>query len=709
MEKKDSYKQVSGPKYDCLLFDVDDTLYPFSSGISAEVTKNIMEYMITKLGVKEENVKELNGQLYKEYGTTMAGLRAIGYDFDYDDYHAFVHGRLPYDKLLKPDPVLRNLLHSLPIRKFVFSNANDAHVAKVLSRLGLEDCFEGIITFETLNPSHNSSVPNEDDVSELPKIPVVCKPFAEAFETVFKVADIDPEKTVFFDDSIRNLKTAKSLGVHTVWVGSSHRTNGVDHALESIHNVREALPELWEAIEAEASDARYSGKLAIETSQESSCFCSPSSSCCPEHHQRMAESNQPFRQTRSAGGRNAQFSSSSSSTTSDSRYQPPHNRNFNPRRKVQPVNNLSSNFTRSNEKNTTENRAPIRGDDIVDESGENNRHPTIIGTCPYMCPVEERLRRERLRDLAVFERLYGDPGKSSPSLAAKKFCRTISTRDMQASDLRPLSVLDETLNYLLGLFDSKEHPFDVVHDFIFDRTRSIRQDLSMQNITNRQAITMYERMVKFHIFSHQRLYRSCSSPNVSSALHLNLEQLNKSLTTLFNLYEANDTSPTHENEAEFRSIYVLLQIHPDSKGEPLSLWFRGLHSAVMKSKPMHFAKDILRYFRLGNYKRFMYTLETQASVLQYCIVEPCINEVRALAVCCLNQAGYKLQPIPLEDLSNILSLEESDVESFCNDCGLHITTDEVGNKFLTPKQSSFRLPKSGLQKHYPLCFEGLAR
>lgn len=72
MEHEDSYKRVSGPKYECLLFgkalyllyvlltredclvylflkvllpqfaDVDDTLYPLSSGISAQCTKNII-------------------------------------------------------------------------------------------------------------------------------------------------------------------------------------------------------------------------------------------------------------------------------------------------------------------------------------------------------------------------------------------------------------------------------------------------------------------------------------------------------------------------------------------------------------------------------------------------------------------------------------------------------------------------------------------
>ncbi|CAA0825348.1 Haloacid dehalogenase-like hydrolase (HAD) superfamily protein [Striga hermonthica] len=247
------------PKYECLLFDVDDTLYPLSSGISAECTKNIIEYMINKLGIEEEKVPEMNAQLYKEYGTTMAGLRALGYDFDYDDYHSFVHGRLPYD-WLKPDHTLRNLLHSLPLRKVIFSNGNEAHVAKVLSRLGIEDCFDDIICFETLNPSHTNNLLENGETHESP---IICKPFEYSFEQAFKIAEINPRKTLFFDDSIRNLQAANSVGLKTVWVGSSHRTKGVDYALESIHNIKEALPELWEALEK--SDVRYSSETAIET------------------------------------------------------------------------------------------------------------------------------------------------------------------------------------------------------------------------------------------------------------------------------------------------------------------------------------------------------------------------------------------------------------------------------------------------------------
>nr|CAD1833688.1 unnamed protein product [Ananas comosus var. bracteatus] len=71
-------------------------------------------------------------------------------------HQCFVHGRLPYEKI-KPDPILRNLLLSLPICKVIFTNGDKVHVSKALKRLGLEDCFEGIICFEILNPTSSPS------------------------------------------------------------------------------------------------------------------------------------------------------------------------------------------------------------------------------------------------------------------------------------------------------------------------------------------------------------------------------------------------------------------------------------------------------------------------------------------------------------------------------------------------------------------------
>ncbi|XP_027773918.1 SAC3 family protein C isoform X2 [Solanum pennellii] len=345
----------------------------------------------------------------------------------------------------------------------------------------------------------------------------------------------------------------------------------------------------------------------------------------------------------------------------------------------QPSRNFQSHHTK-NVNSSTPNGTPIQNnasdnktsssnwDKVIDEDIDDIQ--SLVGTCPFMCPVEEREKRERLRDLAVFERLHGNPRQSSPSLAVKKFCRTISVKTLQDSDVRPLSVLEDTLNYLCNLLDSTEHPFEVVHDFIFDRMRSIRQDLSMQNISCSRVVSMYERMVKFHIISQHKL-RRCSGSNISSLSYLNMEQL--------------------------------------TKGETLSLWFRRVPSHIMKSTEMNFARKILRYFKLGFYKKFIHTTESESSYLQYCIIEPSINEVRSLAISCVNHGGYKPQPFPLVTLSKLLMMKEWDVASFCKDSGLQTSVDEEGNSCLPTKQTTLIHPKGGLHKYYPLESERFER
>jgi len=257
------------PRYDCLLFDLDDTLYPLSAGIAAACTNNIADYVNQKLGVERSKVPDLCGTLYKTYGTSLAGLRAVGFEFDYDDYHSFVHGRLPYENI-KADPVLKSLLLSMPQRKIIFTNSDKIHAAKVLNRLGLEDCFEGIICFETLNPpSRIIENNNAQDMLAVnctnPKTPVICKPSELATELALRLANADPQRTIFFDDSIRNIAAGKRGGLHTVLVGTSVRKEGADFSLESIHNIREALPEIWEEGDANRFMNVVSARAAAET------------------------------------------------------------------------------------------------------------------------------------------------------------------------------------------------------------------------------------------------------------------------------------------------------------------------------------------------------------------------------------------------------------------------------------------------------------
>jgi len=44
-------------------------------------------------------------------------------------------------------------------------------------------------------------------------------------------------------------------------------------------------------------------------------------------------------------------------------------------------------------------------------------------------------------------------------------------------------------------------PFNVIYDFVFDRLRSVRQDLVVQRIDDQAAIVIYETVIRFHVYS----------------------------------------------------------------------------------------------------------------------------------------------------------------------------------------------------------------
>ncbi|GFZ08852.1 haloacid dehalogenase-like hydrolase (HAD) superfamily protein [Actinidia rufa] len=246
-----------------------------SIGIGEATKRNIDDFLVEKCGFPETQAKILRVELFKTYGSSLAGLRALGYDIDADDYHSFVHGRLPYDSI-KPDAQLRNLLRSINQRKIIFTNSDRIHATKALDRLGIRDCFEQIVCFETLNPNlAKSTRPDE--------FPVVLKPSLDAFRIAIDVAEIDPRRTVrrqacfscrincencdgdrdrrlslndvlfsflfcfqlFLDDSIRNVAAGKAVGLRTTLVGKSVKIKEADYVLETVNSLAQAIPEIW--------------------------------------------------------------------------------------------------------------------------------------------------------------------------------------------------------------------------------------------------------------------------------------------------------------------------------------------------------------------------------------------------------------------------------------------------------------------------------
>ncbi|KAF4365019.1 hypothetical protein F8388_001767 [Cannabis sativa] len=223
--------------FDTILFDLDDTLYPGNTGLSGALKRNIEDFLVEKCGFSETQAATLRVELFKTYGSTLAGLRVLGYNVDADDYHSVVHGRLPYD-LIKADPQLRNLLNSISQRKIIFTNSDRIHAMKAMDRLGIADCFDQIICFETMNPNLSKATRPDE-------FPVILKPSMEALKIALSVAEVDPRRTLFLDDNVRNIAAGKAVGLRTALVGKTMKTKEADYALEKVNNLAQVIPEIW--------------------------------------------------------------------------------------------------------------------------------------------------------------------------------------------------------------------------------------------------------------------------------------------------------------------------------------------------------------------------------------------------------------------------------------------------------------------------------
>ncbi len=212
-------------RFDSLYFDLDDTLYPASSGLWDAIRDRMNIYMRKFIDLPLADIVSIRQKYLEQYGTTLRGLQAY-YEVDVDEYLAFVHD-LPLEKFIRPDPNLRSLILSLPQRRWIFTNSDHNHARRVLSIIGLEGCFEGIIDIRAID--------------------FACKPDLTAYKRAMKIAgDDDPSRCVIFDDSVRNLAPAHSLGFYTILVGKNGTDPRVDRSIFSLHALKESMPELWE-------------------------------------------------------------------------------------------------------------------------------------------------------------------------------------------------------------------------------------------------------------------------------------------------------------------------------------------------------------------------------------------------------------------------------------------------------------------------------
>jgi putative hydrolase of the HAD superfamily len=117
--------------------------------------------------------------------------------------------------MVQGENALRHTLARLAGRKLVFSNAPRHYVDEVLRALGVRRFFEAVYTIEDTGYRG--------------------KPALRGFHVLLRNHDLDPQRCAFIDDVLENLRSARRLGMSTVWVSRTRRrVSYVDLTVSSV-------------------------------------------------------------------------------------------------------------------------------------------------------------------------------------------------------------------------------------------------------------------------------------------------------------------------------------------------------------------------------------------------------------------------------------------------------------------------------------------
>jgi len=184
------------------VFDLDNTLYPASCNLFAQVDRRMSEYIARMLGVPQAHARHLQKAYYRQFGTTLAGLMRV-HKLPPGPFLEYVHD---IDVSVVPQsPELEAAISALPGRRLIFTNGSRRHAENVAEKLGVLHLFEDIC-----------------DIAALDYVP---KPERAAFDSLLRLHGVDPATSAMFEDMPHNLEVASDIGMTTVLVHSDY----IDH------------------------------------------------------------------------------------------------------------------------------------------------------------------------------------------------------------------------------------------------------------------------------------------------------------------------------------------------------------------------------------------------------------------------------------------------------------------------------------------------
>jgi len=207
------------------IFDLDNCLYPASTGLFALIDERMTAYIQRLLDCGPTEARRVQKAHFHEHGTTLAGLMRE-HAIDPHDFLTDVHD-IPLDRV-HCDERLARLLPRLPGRRFVFTNGDAPYARRVLEAIGLHSHF--------------------DDLHDIHASGYRPKPDPHGYALLCERFEIDPKHALLVDDMAQNLAPAKALGMTTVWVenGSERGCHGyaesvADHRITDVGEWLESI------------------------------------------------------------------------------------------------------------------------------------------------------------------------------------------------------------------------------------------------------------------------------------------------------------------------------------------------------------------------------------------------------------------------------------------------------------------------------------
>ncbi len=188
------------------LFDLDNTLHDASRAIFPAITANMNQYLARVLGdgVSPAGADIVNAariRYWRLYGATLLGM-VKHHNVRADNFLRETHQMDDLASMIVAERGLGALLQRLPGRKILLTNAPQHYSREVMRHLGLQRHFSHHIAIESMQV-HGQWRP---------------KPSMLMLRHLMRRQGLTACRCILVDDTLANLKAAKAIGMHTVWI-----------------------------------------------------------------------------------------------------------------------------------------------------------------------------------------------------------------------------------------------------------------------------------------------------------------------------------------------------------------------------------------------------------------------------------------------------------------------------------------------------------